>query len=84
MNLRSTFPHFFPHCYSLVKKAIDCQVSKLKKKALGTGYKTSKIKACEEVDEIVDFCGRQSQKEGQKYICWCVFVEYYQQLRWKW
>jgi len=40
-----------------VKKAIHCQVSKSKNECQDTGYNTSKIKASEEVDEIVDFCG---------------------------
>ena len=34
--------------------------------SLGTGYKTSKNQACEEVDEIVGFCGKESQKSNRK------------------
>jgi len=49
-----------------VKKAMICQVSKTKNERTDTGYNTSKIKAFEEVDEIVDFCGEQSQKLEKK------------------
>jgi len=45
-----------------VKKAADCQVSKLKNRPANTGYEVSKIKAIKEVNEIVGFCGRRSQK----------------------
>jgi hypothetical protein len=45
-----------------VKKATICQVRKTKNEGLYTGYNTSKIEACEEVDENVEFCDKESQK----------------------
>lgn len=41
-------------------------MSTVKNERQDTGYNTSKIKASEEVDEFVGFCGKQSQKQLKK------------------